>query len=110
MSRSFPVGVVLSAYHDRLLVPFKDYRRFLDYMTGAELYLHDVAGARRATAASLERQLPSLAQTSHPPEKTDSGNATRYVKKVAKELGCEELRVNPLRKGAFKTRLPKEAY
>lgn len=109
MSRPFSVGAVISAYHNRLLVPFDEYRRFLDYMTGAELYLYDVAAARRAVAPALVKQLPRLAKTSRPPDKTDSGNASRYVRKVAKELGVDEVRVTPLNKGRFKPRTPKEA-
>jgi hypothetical protein len=109
MSRSFSVGAVISAYHNRLLVPFDEYRRFLDYMTGTELHLYDVAAARRAILPALNRQLPQLAEVPRPPDKTDSGNASRYVRKVAKELGADEVRVTPLKKGAFKARTPKEA-
>jgi len=109
MSRSFPVGVIISAYHNRLLVPFNEYRDFLDYMTGTELYLYDVASARISVLTALKRQLPQLAKVSRPPEKTDSGNATRYVRKVAKELGTDELELTPLRRGGFVPRTPKEA-
>lgn len=96
----------MSVYHDRLLCPFTEYRAFLDYMTGVEVGLLDVSSARRIVAMAVERQLPELGRAARPPEKTDSGNATRYVRRVAKQVGYEEVRMTPLRKGRFQPRMP----
>lgn len=110
MTREFPMAVVISAYRNRLLCPFDEYRAFLNYMTGHNLYLHDVGRARRAVAVELAKQVPELERTEQPPEKTDSGNANKYVRACSKRAGFEYVELHPMRKGAFKTRTSKEAF
>lgn len=104
------MATVLSTYHDRLLCPFEEYRDFLDYMVGTHVMLHDVARARRAVADALRKQLGELAHVEGPPEKTDSGNAGRYVKTVIKTLGYERVQVTPLKAGAFQVRTVAEHF
>lgn len=103
------MAVIASVYHDRLVCPFDEYRAFLDYMTGTRLYLYDLPPARAAVAQYLERQHPQLKKSPRPPEKTDSGNASRYVRDVIKHMGRDHLTATPLRKGVFKPRTPTEA-
>lgn len=109
-TREFPMAVVISAYSNRLLCPFDQYRDFLNYMTGTNMYLHDVGRARRAVADELAKQVPELKKTDPPPEKTDSGNANKYVRACSKKAGFEYVELSPMRKGAFKTRTAKEAF
>lgn len=109
MIRAFPLGPVVSVYYDRMLCTFTEYRAFLDYMTNAEVGLLDIPSARRMVALAVARQLPELAKATGPPEKTDSGNATRYVRRVAKEVGYDEVELTPLRKGRFQPRMPSVA-
>jgi hypothetical protein len=108
--RAFPVAVVISAYRDRLVCPFDEYREFLDYMVGAELFLHDVAAARRAVAAHLDRVAPELSRTTPMSEKTDNGTGVRHARKVAKQLGTDVLILEPMPPGAFRPRTVAEAY
>lgn len=85
-TREFPLSVVVSVTKNRLVAPFDEYRGFLDYMTGTHVPLWDVERARKAVAEKLTRLFRKIPD---PPEKTDSGNASRYVKACAKKLGYE---------------------
>lgn len=99
-SRAFPLGVVLTAIHDRHVTDFDEYRDFLEYMTGTDVALWNVGPARRAIVDTLRRQHPKLF-AHRPPEKTDSGNSSRYIKDVAKKIGTDMVVVNRLRRGTF---------
>ena len=99
--RIFPVKLLVGTYHNRLLVPFDEYREFIDFMAGEYVFLGDIARARRIIAEELKRQVPALAKTDPPPEKTDSGAGGRYAKAAAKQLGQSVFTIRPLRKGAW---------
>lgn len=107
--KTFPIAVVVSTYRDRLLVPFDDYRAFLDYMVGEKVWLHDVAAARKVVAKHLDQRIPALKKTDPPPEKTDSGAGGRYIKGCAKTLDTAEVTLFPLPDGVFRTRSFAEA-
>lgn len=109
MSRTVGMNIIVSVYRNRLVCPFDQYRDFLNYMTGHTLYLYDLPRARAACADYLAKNHPQLKKSPRPPEKTDSGNANRYVKDVSKHMGRDEIGVNPLPKGSFKPRTPSEA-
>lgn len=81
------MSVIVSVLKDRLLCPFDDYRDLLNHMTGRRLPLWDVASARRACAERLTKTFPELADLPNPPEKTDSGNANKYVRQCVKATG-----------------------
>lgn len=102
--RIFPANIIVSVYHNRMVCPLDEYRDFIDYMIGEKVWWHDMAGARAVIAKHLERKLPELKRVASPPEKTDSGAGTRYVKAAMKTLGWERTTLEPLRKGTFKTR------
>lgn len=103
------MAVIASVYHDRLVCPFDQYRDFLNYMTGHDLYLYDLPRARRIVADVLDNRIPGLKKTTPPPEKTDSGNANKYVRDVCKELSADTWTLGPLKAGAFTPRTPQEA-
>jgi hypothetical protein len=99
MARTFPIATALSICHNRLLLDFPTYRFHLTYLVGREgnpLSLWEVAEARRKVADHILKSHPSLADFP-PPDKTDSGNAGKYVRGVAKRLGMEELELAPCR-------------
>lgn len=108
-ARDFPVAVVLSAYHNRLLVSFPELRDLLDYMTGHKVALWEVPLARALAAAHLAKQYPWLEKIEPPPGfKNDAVNTNRFVKSVVKTIHAEQLRVYPLPAGAFKPHGPFE--
>lgn len=86
-SKVFPLAVVVSVVQDRLLCPFAEYRELLSFMVGRDLYLWEVATARRTCAERLVRTFPELATIPNVPEKTDSGNANKHVRACSKALG-----------------------
>lgn len=102
LPESFPVAVVLSAYHNRLLIPFPQLRAFLDYMCGQKVFIWEIPRARSMAARHLERQYPWLA-TINPPQgfKNDAVNTNRFVRSVTKAIKADELTVYPLPKGDF---------
>lgn len=105
--RPFPLAVVLSAYHNKLMVPFGELRGFLNYMTGHQVALWEIPRARALVVAHLAKQFPWLDDLSPPPGfKTDAGNAGRFIRHVAKNVGSFQLDVAPLAKTAFKPHKP----
>lgn len=106
--KSVPLGPVLATIHDRLVCPFDDYREFLNHVTGTDVPLWDVARARREASDHIRKQYPLLMEHK-PPEKTDNGTASRYVRAVAAKVGYEQMTVRPLAKGKFKARTGSEA-
>ena len=107
-TQTFPLAPVLSAYQNRLLCNLDEYRQFLDYMAGTSIPLWDVATVRREVVETLREQLPELAKVSRVPDKTDNGTAIRYVRVVARELGCTEVALQPMA-NQFTTRTLSEA-
>ena len=99
MKQPVPVTCVVSVIHNRLLCPEKDYREFLDYMTGYQLFWHDVARARVAVDKHLRstgsRTIDKIVRTP-PPEKTDSGAGSRYMRGMIKDLGSDTIELSPL--------------
>lgn len=85
--QDFGISVILSVVKNRMLCPFTEYRALLDHLTGVTVPLWDVARARTVCAAWLTKTFPELAAIANPPEKTDSGNANKYVQVCKKELG-----------------------
>lgn len=108
--KSFPIALLVGTYHNRLLVPFDDYRAFLNYMVGDYVFLHDVAPARKVVADYLTAVHPKFVDSPAPPEKTDSGSGSRYVKLAKKHFGADELEVGPLPSGMFTVRTVAEAH
>ena len=106
--QTFELAVILTAVHDRHVCDFNSYRTFLSWMVGDIVWLWDIGAARRVVAAHLVEAYPQLADHP-PPEKTDSGNANRYVKSVAKKINAEQLMVMRLPEGAFHTRTMSKA-
>ena len=107
--RFFPVAVVLSAYHNRLLVSFGELRDFLDYMTGHDVALWEIPLARSLAAAHLLKQYPWLAELEPPPGfKNDAVHTGRFVKSVIKMIGKDTVVVYSLPAGKFKPHGPFE--
>lgn len=96
MSRTFPLSVAVSVVHNRLVCPFDTYREFLDYLVGHHVALWDVNKAREAAAAAINKRHPELAKLP-PPEKTDSGNANKYVRTVAAKVGYDTITMAPFK-------------
>ena len=94
-SKVFPLSVVISVCHNRLVCSFDDYREFLDFMTGVNVPLWDVERARVATANRLRTLFSDLSKAPEPPEKTDSGNAGKYVRECVKAVGFSCVTVAP---------------
>jgi hypothetical protein len=91
MSRTFRMGVVLSVYSNRMLCGFTEYRAFLNYMMRTHVPLWDVERARQETAKLIVKQHPEFRNAPPPPDKTDSGNASRFAKQVGKKMGMDEV-------------------
>lgn len=102
-TRTFPLSVALSAVHNRLVCPFPDYRDFLSYVVGWKVALWDVERARLVAARMVNSKYPQL-QHFPPPDKTDSGNANKYVKSVVKQVGHDVVVIPPSRGKATKKR------
>lgn len=104
MTKQYPLAVVLSAYHNKLIMcTFTELREFLEYMTRHDVALWDVPAARTAAARSLARQFPWLKTIDLPPGfKADSGNCGRFVRHVAGRIGTFQLDVAHLRSDAFR--------
>lgn len=83
----FPMNAIVSVIKNRLLCPFNDYRTLLNHMTGRQLGLWDVTRAREVCTAKLIRMHPELGELPNPPEKTDSGNANKYIRQCVKANG-----------------------
>lgn len=94
MTRTVLLSVALSVIHNRLVCSFDNYRDFLNFVVGRKIPLWDVERAREAVATSLKKKYPELVNYP-PPEKTDSGNANKYVKSVAEKVGYTTIRVAP---------------
>lgn len=94
-SRTFPLSVIASVCQNRLLCPFEEYRDFLRHATGANVALWDVERARRVVANRLQTVFIDLRKLPTPPEKTDSGNAGKYVRECATVLGYDSLTIAP---------------
>lgn len=108
-TESFSVAVILSAYHNRLLVPFPELRGLLDFMTGHKVALWEIPAARKLAADHLRKQYPWLAHLTPPPGfKNDVVNTNRFVKSVTKHVGEDVLEVRPMPKQAFKPHGPFE--
>ena len=107
--RVFSVAVVLSAYHNRLLVPFDELRALLNYMTGQDVALWEIPLARSLCAAHLLKQYPWLAELEPPPGfKNDAVHTGRFVKSVVKTIGSDTLTVYMLPPNKFRSRGPFE--
>lgn len=90
------LDVMLSVVHNRIVCDFAEYRAFLNAMTRADVPLWEVDRARVLVADKLNKDCPELVRH-RPPEKTDSGNAKKWVKSVGKLVGYDAAEVNPLR-------------
>lgn len=90
------LDVMLSVIHNRLVADFDTYREFLNWMTRAQLPLWEVNRARITVRKQLIKDHPELLNFP-PPDKTDSGNAKKYVRSVSKKVGYETCDVVPLR-------------
>ena len=95
-SQVFDMSVVASVVQNRLLCPFGEYRRLLSYMTGTDLPLWEISRAREECAAKLLKLFPILKQLPQLPEKTDSGNANKYIRSCVKKCsGIDTFTVAP---------------
>lgn len=99
MTRDFPTAVIVSVCQNRLVCPFDQYRDFLNFVTGANVPLWDIERARAATAKYLGQSFKVLRKVPAPPDKTDSGNAGKYVRACSKATGTD---VWALEKGVVK--------
>jgi hypothetical protein len=106
--RDFPTAVIVSVCQNRLVCPFGDYRNFLNHATGANVPLWDVERARAATAKYLQKSYAVLSKVPAPPEKTDSGNAGKYVRSCTRATGIDEWAI-PSGKVKFAERTLSEA-
>lgn len=95
-TRTYPLSAALSVVHSRLVCPFDTYRDFLDYHLGHRVPMWDLSRARARVARSLGKRFPELTRFP-PPDKTDSGNANKYVKSVAVQVGYDTVSVSPYR-------------
>ena len=83
-SRAFPANVVVSVVQNRLLCPMDDYRDLINYMTGHQVPLWDLTRAREVCMKRLVSTFPILKDLPPTWEKTDSGNANKYVRACVK--------------------------
>ncbi len=88
---TYPLSIIVSVCKNRLVCGFDEYRDFLNHVTGEQLPLWDVERARAATAKYLLATHKPLTKLPNPPDKTDSGNAGKYVRECAKVVGVTEL-------------------
>lgn len=101
-TRPFPLAVVLSTYHNKLMCPFAEFRKFLNYMAGTDVAMWEIPRARSLAAGYLVTQFPWLPKVAPPPGfKFDANNTTKFVRKVAEQIGAFTLDVKPMIKGRF---------
>src|SRR6266853_3142795 len=58
--RTFPLGVILSITHGALLCEMEQVYEILNFMTGDNLFTHQLPRARTVAAPDLFRQFPDL--------------------------------------------------
>lgn len=107
--RPFPVSVILSVYHNRLLCPFDEMRGLLDFMTRHDVALWEIPRARALSAKHLSSQYPWLKKY-EPPQgfRNDAMHSRRFVKGGEKLAGCAQLMVLPMGPGEFVPHGPHE--
>lgn len=103
--REFDLGDVLSITTGTMvsLRNVKGIRDIMDYMTGQDLFRHQLSRAMRACAPHLLRQHPQLADIVVPPLDADSGPTWLAVQKY---LYGETLTVRPIPADDY---MPKDA-
>jgi hypothetical protein len=62
MVRDFQIGTILSITHEALMSPISDIYEILNYMTGNNLYTHQLPRVARECKPFLLKQHPQLAQ------------------------------------------------
>jgi hypothetical protein len=60
MSKKFHIGVVLSVTTGKLLCPFDELHEFLDYLTGQQLFTHQLSRAADSGAHYIYSLYPEL--------------------------------------------------
>jgi hypothetical protein len=101
MNKTFPLSVVLTAYHNRMMATFPELRELLNYMTGQDVPLWDIPRARVMCRDALQRKYTWLAKMEPGPE-TRKDTASRFVRTVARKIGYSELEVPKLKRGAYR--------
>lgn len=109
MHRDFPTAAIVSVCQNRLVCPFDQYRDLINHATGATIPLWDIERARAATAKYLAKSYRVLSGVPAPPEKTDSGNAGKYVRSCTKATGIDMWSI-PAGKVKFSVRTLSEAF
>lgn len=61
MTRDFPIAAILSVVGHRLLAPISGVHDILDFMTGEEIYTHQIPRAMGICRPELLRQNPQFA-------------------------------------------------
>lgn len=108
-TRSFPISVILSVYHNRLLCSFNEMRGLLDFMTRHDVALWEIPRARALSAKHLGKQYPWLKKYDPPAGfKNDAMHSGRFVRGGEKIAGTKELSVLPMGPGEFVPHGPHE--
>jgi hypothetical protein len=88
--KEFPVEVILSITHSRLLCNIEKVYEILDYITGDKLFTHQLPRAARTCAPWVLRGLPQLMRWNHDNDIT-AGNYEIYIEMARKEFGSKLL-------------------
>lgn len=100
MGRKFHLGDILSVTTARLISPrlMEGVYDILNYMTGEDLFTHQLPRASRACRPHLLKQFPQLANVNY--EDINEENWQERLDALAREFG-ETLEVEPLPKGVY---------
>ena len=102
VTRVFPVSVILSVYHNRLMCSFGEMREFLNFMTRHDVALWEIPRARALSAQHLSRQYPWLKKYEPPAGfKNDAMHSGRFVRGGEKLAKSKELSVLSMGPGEF---------
>ena len=86
MSEKFSLGVVLSVTTGKLLCPFDELHKFLDYLTGESLFTHQLIRGREAAVPYILSIYPEIESTNVPEIDGTSEEREAQVKEFLNDL------------------------
>ena len=94
-TQQFPIGVILTVTHGKLMCDISECYRILNFMTGDELFTHQLPRASRECGPIILRQHPHLADW------LDDVTTENYAARLAdaKRQFGETLEIAPLAEG-----------
>jgi hypothetical protein len=98
MSKTFQLGDVLSVTDGHLMTSIHNVYAILDYMTGENLFTHQLPRAARVCAPYLLKQFPQLKDVKC--EEITPDNWRGCLDSLVKQFG-DKFEVEPLPKGAY---------